>query len=300
MNRLDGDDKEYGYIIDYKDLFKSLEVRSRTTLPGPSTATTRRTWPACWKTGWERPASGWRRPRKPCKALCEPVEAAEGHGGLSPLLLRGESATPNSSRPTNRPASRFTSSRGLRARVRQHRQRDAGGRLFAAEIETLKAEVDHYEKVRKEVKLASGDYIDLKMYEPAMRHLIDTYIHADESEKDLGVRRRVAGPAHRRAGRRGRRLPAAGHPENPEAVAETIENNVRKLIIDEQPINPKYYERMSELLDALIAQRRQDAIDYQKYLERVVELARQVMNPTTGQAYPGRSIPRRSGRSSTT
>ena len=25
MNRLDGDDKEYGYIIDYKDLFKSLE-----------------------------------------------------------------------------------------------------------------------------------------------------------------------------------------------------------------------------------------------------------------------------------
>ena len=44
-------------------------------------------------------------------------------------------------------------------------------------------EVDHYEKVREEVKLASGDYIDLKMYEPAMRHLIDTYIRAEESEK---------------------------------------------------------------------------------------------------------------------
>ena len=25
VNRLDGEDKEYGYIIDYKDLFKSLE-----------------------------------------------------------------------------------------------------------------------------------------------------------------------------------------------------------------------------------------------------------------------------------
>ena len=33
------------------------------------------------------------------------------------------------------------------------------------------------------MKLASGDYIDLKMYEPAMRHLIDTYIQAEESEK---------------------------------------------------------------------------------------------------------------------
>ena len=45
--------------------------------------------------------------------------------------------------------------------------------------------------------------------------------------------------------------------KNKEAVAEAIENNVRKLIIDEQPINPKYYEKMSELLDALIEQRRQ-------------------------------------------
>ena len=71
--------------------------------------------------------------------------------------------------------------------------------------------------------------------------------------------------------------------ENKEAVAETIENNVRRLIIDEQPINPKYYERMSQLLDALIEKRRQEAIDYQKYLAEIVELARQVKN---GVAYP--------------
>ncbi len=33
------------------------------------------------------------------------------------------------------------------------------------------------------MKLASGDYIDFKMYEPAMRHLIDTYIRAEDSQK---------------------------------------------------------------------------------------------------------------------
>ena len=32
-------------------------------------------------------------------------------------------------------------------------------------------------------------------------------------------------------------------------LAETIENNVRRLIIDETPVNPKYYEKMSKLLD---------------------------------------------------
>ncbi len=51
------------------------------------------------------------------------------------------------------------------------------------EFAKIKNEVDHYENVRAEVKLASGDYIDLKVYEPAMRHLIDTYIHAEESVK---------------------------------------------------------------------------------------------------------------------
>jgi len=73
---------------------------------------------------------------------------------------------------------------------------------------------------------------------------------------------------------------------NKEAVAETIENNVRRLIIDEHPINPKYYEKMSELLDALIDQRRKEALDYEEYLRRVVALTKQVTNPETGGAYP--------------
>lgn len=75
--------------------------------------------------------------------------------------------------------------------------------------------------------------------------------------------------------------------ESPEAVAETIENNVRKLIIDESPINPKYYESMSSLLDALIAKRKEDAISYQEYLDEVVRLAQQAQNPTSATDYPG-------------
>lgn len=68
-------------------------------------------------------------------------------------------------------------------------------------------------------------------------------------------------------------------------MAETIENNVRRLIIEEMAINPKYYERMSQLLDALIAQRKQEAIDYATYLARVVELSRKV-SQQGGSTYP--------------
>jgi len=74
--------------------------------------------------------------------------------------------------------------------------------------------------------------------------------------------------------------------ENPDAIAETIENNVRRLIIEEQSLNPKYYDKMSELLDALITQRKKEALDYQQYLERIVDLAKKVQNPATGESYP--------------
>ena len=89
--------------------------------------------------------------------------------------------------------------------------------------------------------------------------------------------------------------------KNKEAVAETIENNVRKLIIDESPINPKYYEKMSELLDALIEQRRQEALDYQEYLAKIVELTKQAKKPApAARPIRQRSTRRPSGRSTTT
>jgi type I restriction enzyme R subunit len=58
------------------------------------------------------------------------------------------------------------------------------------------------------------------------------------------------------------------------------------VIIDEHPINPKYYERMSALLDALVKERKADALEYEQYLARVVELTKLVKNPASGSAYP--------------
>ena len=166
----------------------------------------------------------------------------------------------------------------LRAFANLSGEMDKAG-YSATDIHTIKQEVDHYDNVRTAVKLNSADYIDLKMYEPAMRHLIDTYIRAGESEKisafdDVSLVQLIV-----QKGSQALDSLPDNLRNNPEAVAETIENNVRKLIIDEQPINPKYYERMSELLDKLIEQRKLDAIEYQAYLAEIIELAKQVAQP---------------------
>ena len=61
---------------------------------------------------------------------------------------------------------------------------------------------------------------------------------------------------------------------------ETIENNIRKVIIDEQAVNPEaLMVRCRNSLIALIELRRTQAIEYQEYLKKVKELAWQVTQP---------------------
>jgi type I restriction enzyme, R subunit len=63
---------------------------------------------------------------------------------------------------------------------------------------------------------------------------------------------------------------------NENAIAETIENNVRSKIIKEHLNDPAYYEKMSALLDEIIAARKAKAIEYEEYLKRIAELAKRV------------------------
>jgi len=67
-----------------------------------------------------------------------------------------------------------------------------------------------------------------------------------------------------------------GLKRNKNAVAETIENNVRRKIIKEQLNDPAFYEKMSALLDEIIAARKAKAIEYEEYLRRIAELAKKV------------------------
>ena len=161
---------------------------------------------------------------------------------------------------------------------------DAG--YTPSEAADVRQEVKHYELVRQEVKFASGDYLDMKMFEPAMRHLLDAYIRAEETEvvsafDDLGLVELIVEQGLEAL----EKLPQSLR-TNPEAMAETIENNVRKVIIDEQPVNPKYYAKMSALLDALIQQRKAEALSYKAYLRELVELTAKVKKTRANRELP--------------
>ncbi|MGY0390583.1 hypothetical protein ACWZJV_26725 [Nocardioides sp. WG-D5] len=146
----------------------------------------------------------------------------------------------------------------------------------AEETAAIRAEIQHYSDVRDEVKIGAGENVDFKAYEADMRALLDKYVVADPSRKvtdfdDQGLIDLIGkiGPealGHLPGGIRGDR----------DAVAEVVVNNMRKVIIDERALNPVFYDKMSKLLDDILDDRRQAAIDYEEYLKRLLVAARLV------------------------
>ena len=288
VNRLDGDDKEYGYIVDYKDLFRRLEGAINDYTSGALDGYDAKDVAGLLSDRLEKARERLDETLETVRALCELVALPRDTKNYLHYFC-AEDTTDKTALATNEPK-RVALYQAVAALLRAYanlanEMPEAG--YSPQETKEIQEEVEHYAKVRDEVKVASSDYLDMKQYEPAMRHLLDSYIRADESEKisefeNLGLLELIVN----RGSAAIDSLPS-GIRNDPAAVAETIENNVRRIIIDENPVNPQYYEQMSTLLDALINQRRENAIDYQEYLEKVKQLAQQVIQPMTGTSnYP--------------
>jgi type I restriction enzyme R subunit len=287
VNRLDGEDKEYGYIVDYKDLFKSLEGAVADYTSGALDGYDKEDVAGLLEDRLGKARERLDEALEAVRALCEPVEPPRGDQAFYRYFSSKDhgSAVQLKENEPQRLALYKLAAALLRAYANIASEMNEAG-YTEAEAAAIKGEVTFYENLRAQVKLHSGDAIDLKQYEPAMRHLIDTYIRAEESEKisafdDLSLVELIV----KRGADAVNALPKAIR-TNENTLAETIENNVRRLIIDESPINPKYYEKMSELLDALIEQRKKDALSYQEYLAKIVDLTRQAKDGPKAGEYP--------------
>lgn len=154
------------------------------------------------------------------------------------------------------------------------------------EADKIKDKVNYYAELRNSIKHYSSDYIDLKKYEPDMRQMLDMYLTADPSRvlSNLGEATLLQLIVDNGIEEASDKLPSSIK-GNRGAMSETIENNMRKTIIQEMPINPAYYEKMSVLLVELIRLRKEGAISYEELLKEYEELARSIQ-PNTKKTYP--------------
>jgi len=283
VNRLDGDDKEFGYIVDYKDLFKKLVNEEGTGALQVYTNELEydnfeaKDIDIMLQDRLEKGKERLDNALEEISLLCEPVEVPKDRMAYIRYFCGNTEVKEElKAKETQRTALYKKTVALIRAYANIADEMEEAG-YTVSEIVKIKKELDHYLKLREDIRIASGEVLDLKTYEADMRHLIDTYIQADEPETispfaDMSLLDIINSEGIVEAIGS---LPKGLRSSN-EAVAETIENNVRKKIIKEHLIDPAFFEQMSKLLAEIIKERKEKAISYEEYLQKIAELAKQV------------------------
>jgi len=280
VNRLDGEGKTFGYIVDYKQLFGDLANALNKYTSGAFEGYAAEDIEGLIKDRLAEAKKYLDATLEELDDLCGGVSSPraeidyihyfcgeDGVGGID------DEACSRSREKLYKLVNRL-----IRAYAEIKGDMDETG-YTADEQAAIEKEVVFYAALKETIGNTSGDFIDLKSYEADMRRLIDTYIKAEDSRKlgefdNFTLLDFVLAQGEQLGGK------------NREAAAEAIENNIRKKIVEKILINPKYYEKMSTLLDELIKARREGAAAYEKMLEMYANLAKLVQNPENYPSYP--------------
>jgi type I restriction enzyme R subunit len=287
-NRLDGDDKDFGYIVDYKELFEkvqnSLAVYNSNELDIENGDHAN----VIVKDYLEEGKSQLNAAREALHYLCEPVaQPREVEQYLH--YFCGDASDPTALSTTEPLRISFYKAvvTFLRAYAAAARNLETAG-YCEAEIAALEQETKFYADIREAIKQHSGEELDIKPYEGEMRYLINTYILADSAQKignlsnlsltqaiiETGIHDAIA-----------QKLNQKGNLSK-NAIAEGIINNVRKTIIRDQLTDPEFYKEMSELLNDLIKQKQDDTQSYEQFLKAAEALVNQL-----GRKQPATDLP---------
>jgi len=276
-NRLDGDDKPYGYIVDYKDLFTKVQgamaVYTSALDAADGGASPEILLQDRLTAGRERLEAA----REALALLCEPVPPPKGE--LEHIHYFCGNSEIADDLAAHEPQ-RIALYKGVAALVRAYASiadnlPEAG--YPPADIAAIEREQTSAVELRETIRKASGETLDLKAYEADMRHLVDTYIKAEEARKisafgEIGLLALIV--------QSGIAAAIASLPKsiqgNRDAIAEVIANNVRSKIIREHLHDPAFYDSMSRLLAEVLADLKARRIDYETYLKRIAAVIGQV------------------------
>ena len=289
-NRLDGDDKDYGHIVDFKELFgevqEAIAVYNSAELDTEDGSDAENN--VHLKDWLEEGKKKLDEAREALRYLCEPVAFPREVEQFLHYFC-GNAANPNALNETE--ALRVSFYKAVAVFVRAfaaivQNLTEAG--YSAAEAAAMQKDVEFYSEIRSAIKKHSGEELDIKPYEADMRHLLNTYVQADPAT-DLGelgemslteviIETGIHNAIARKLNEKGKL--------SRNAIAEGIINNVRKTIIREQLTDPRFYEQMSKLLDDLIQQSRADAAAYEEFLRKAESLAKRLAAEQPNEGVP--------------
>ena len=284
VNRLDDETKDFGYIVDYKQLFGDLSDAINKYTSGAFESFDAEDVDGLLKDRTEAAQKYFLDTLDELDELCEGVEPPQEELDYIHYFCGENGVDTEADEAYARSREKLYRLVGRLARAFAEfkpRFEDAG--YSAAQQAKFEERVTIYLSLRDIIGRASGDFIDLKAYEPGMRYLIDNYITADDAQKigsfdDFTLLDFILSQEETWGNDADR--------GSQESAAETIENNIRKKVVERIIINPAYYAKMSEVLEQLIQDRRKGVIAYKELIAKYLDLARNVTKPEGNTNYP--------------
>lgn len=284
VNRLDDETKDFGYIVDYKQLFGDLTDAMNKYTSGAFEAFDEEDVLGLIKDRTEETKKFFLDTLEELDELCEGVEPPREEINFIHYFCGESGVDEEADEAFARLREKLYKlvSRLVRAFAEMKPRFDDAG-YSTAEQARFEEQVTHYLSLRDTIGRASGDFIDMKMYEPGMRYLIDNYIAAEDAQKigsfdDFTLLDFIIAQEDK--------LKNDENKGDQESAAETIENNIRRKVVERLIINPAYYAKMSEVLAQLIEDRRKGVIAYKELIQKYIELASQVSKPEENSRYP--------------
>lgn len=293
VNRVDGDDKEYGYIVDYQNLFECISgAIGDYTSDG-----------AALSGGYDKEdIEGYIKEknkacRKDLEEAREQVEALlalvhpQTREGFFRYFVYDDNA------PEEEMDKQLDDNAEKRSKLYKYVRRylncyanlansleDMG--YSEAERKEYAECAKKYDALKREIELRSNDHIDMRRYEPDMRQVLDLYVKAEDSEviaklDDTSFLDIVAAQNEEQLND----LPDELKDEYGRASAETVEANLREVIRKDSPFNPAYYGKLSIILQELIDKRKKEMLDYEEYMKELIELVKKARGKSAS-SYP--------------
>lgn len=292
VNRVNGDDKEYGYIVDYQNLFECI-----------SGAIGDYTSDGAALSGYDKEdIEGYiKEKNKACrKDLEEAKEQVEALLALvHPQTREGffRYFVYDDNAPEEEMDKQLDDNAEKRSKLYKYVRRylncyanlansleDMG--YYEAERKEYAECAKNYDALKREIELRSNDHIDMRRYEPDMRQVLDLYVKAEDSEviaklDDTSFLDIVAAQNEEQLND----LPDELKDEYGRASAETVEANLREVIRKDSPFNPAYYGKLSIILQELIDKRKKEMLDYEEYMKELIELVKKARGKSAN-SYP--------------
>lgn len=293
VNRVESDRKEFGYIIDYKDLFDEIRgaVEDYTNgqyTGGAFSAFNCQDVDGLLKNRLKQGKKDLDDAIELVEGLCTYVKQPKGADQYFDYFVFDQATTPVEEQQavsienSNKREQFYNAVLTLTNRYLAIATQMVEAGYTVEESKTIHRKVTDYDELRRAIMLRSGDSTDLKQYNAMMRQLLDQYVQAPKSnvlEKlddfsflDIIDANRSENDPDGTDAIIEEEKSMGGQP----AAAETIASNVRKYIIRKRDANPDFYDKLSDKLNRILEELKQNTEEYKEELRKLIEILREI------------------------